>query len=96
VQHLAPVHGHPEVVHKPAVGSGLGHDLHAGLAGAPGDGGGVLLHGKHVPASRELHDECRHRGEVGDAASPEHCARLASCRQDCADFLSAKAWRINK
>jgi hypothetical protein len=85
----SPVHRHLQVVDQPSVGSGLGHDLHSGLAGAPGDGGGVLLHGKYVLAARKLHVECVHRGEIGDVASPEHCARLASCRQDCADFLSA-------
>jgi hypothetical protein len=89
VQHLDSVHCHFEVVDQSSVGSGLSHDLHAGLAGAPGDGGGVLLHGKYVPAAGKLHVECVHRGEVGDASSPEHCARLASCGQDCADFLSA-------
>ncbi len=29
-------------------------------------------------------------------SSPKHCARLASCRKDCADFLSAQIWRINE
>jgi hypothetical protein len=49
------------MVDQSPVSSGLGHDFHAGLTGAPGYGGGVFLHGKHVPTAGELHVEYVHR-----------------------------------